>query len=69
MIEYKIVEAESYDRLENGVNQLIEEGWEPVGGISSPAKTGRASRNRRVAQALIRKPDTEESKSASEPEK
>lgn len=61
MLEYIIIEAEGYDRLQNGVNQKIKEGFEPVGGISSPAKTGRASRNRRVAQALIREVEEEES--------
>lgn len=63
MLEYIIIEAEGYDRLQDGVNRKIEEGFEPVGGISSPAKTGRAGRNRRVAQAMIREVEQQEEES------
>lgn len=59
MSDYKIVEAEGYDILEDAVKELMSEGWEPLGGITSPAKTASRSRHRRVAQALVRTEEAE----------
>jgi len=52
--DYRIIEAEGYDRLEREVKKRMKEGWEPLGGITSPAKTAHRSRHRRVAQALVK---------------
>ena len=34
IIEYKVIRAESHDGLDRLVNTLIEEGWQPTGGMS-----------------------------------
>ena len=33
-MKYKIVYANFYDDLEDSINDLMEEGWEPLGGIA-----------------------------------
>lgn len=46
MNEYKVVRTSSLDKLEVLVNELMQEGWEPTGGV---ARTGAA-----YMQALTR---------------
>lgn len=58
-MEYQILVGEGFDRLERAVQDAIDKGWEPVGGVSSPAKTRNTTRKRRVAQAMVRQPENQ----------
>ena len=63
---YKVVKAKRSHDLENKVNLLIQEGWEPCGNLSV-AITNRTKYHRawaRYAQAMVRR---DENVSAQEP--
>ena len=50
---YTIVNKEDQWQLENGVRNLIEEGWEPIGGVSRSPKN--YPNEPTWAQAMIKK--------------
>ena len=54
-MKYDVVEAETLFVLIQKVNALIEEGWEPQGGISTIAIHIAYSLNYKYSQAMIKR--------------
>lgn len=55
MMEYKAIAATSIFALDEAVNKLIAQGWEPIGGVSiAMVDRGKPSEKYLYAQAMIR---------------
>lgn len=52
--EYKIVHAENTDYLEYQVNQLIKEGWRPLGGLQTNVWVDKETVVGACYQAMVR---------------
>ena len=54
-LEYKVVEAESIDELNEEVNAMIADGWEPLSGVSVSLSEGEHYQFYAAAQAMVRR--------------
>ena len=54
-MKYKAIETGTVEGLTEQVNELIKEGWEPIGGVSTSLSESDEYQYSCVAQALVKK--------------
>ena len=55
-MDYKVIECGDVETLEKEVNELIQEGWQPLGGVSASYTSTEYSEDFVVCQAMIKPP-------------